>query len=204
MRLTGDWEKALQIASGLAPRFQAAVQRAAAAEGQYLRGEIIKGIRSGAPGGKKFAPLSAVTLAIRKMRGIGGTKPLIQSGALLAGIAVIVKPKGGANVTVLLAVKRASKSHPNIGAVHEEGRTWTQRFSPKARRFLFAALRKAGMSSGGGGGKGAPGGGGDSMITITIRARPYVAPVLEKEGKMVAKRFWANVAKGMGGDLGTP
>ncbi len=207
MKLTGDWARATKLADGLAGRFQKSVAAALMAEGQYLRGQIVKGIRSGAPGGKAFAPLSPLTLAIRKFRGRGGgTKPLIQSGALIGGIVAV---RRGAGVFVGLlrqSQNKGGKSLTNIGAIHEFGASWTQTLSLKARRFLFAALRASGLSNGGGGGAKKGAGGGAGTITITIPARPFIGPVLEQEAQpeAVKKRFWANVAKGLGYDLGKP
>lgn len=203
MKLVGDWGKAAKLATGLQQRFQSAVAAAVMAEGQYLRGQIVKGIRSGAPGGKAFAPLSPITLAIRKFRGFGGGKPLIVSGGLIGAI-VAIRTAAGIFVGVLRSARsKGGKSLANIAQIQEEGRTWTQVLSPKARRFLFAALRASGLSSAGTRSKSGPGGG-PGTITITIPARPFIGPVLEREGKpeAVAKRFWERVAQGMGGDLG--
>lgn len=198
MKLTGDWQKAAKIASGLEPRFQKAVAAALMAEGQYLRGEIVKGIRSG----KGFAPLSPLTLALRKAGGFGGSKPLNRTGALVGGITA-TRIGGGVFVGILRqAQNKGGQSLANVGAIHEFGASWTQAFTPKARRFLFARMRAAGIARTGGGGKG--GGGKVGTISITIPARPFIGPVLQREGKpeTVAKRFWQHVAKGMGGDLG--
>lgn len=249
MKLVGDWAKAAKIADGLAGRFQKSVDAAVMAEAQYLRGQIVKGIRSGAPGGKAFAPLAPLTLAIRKMRGGGGTKPLIQTGALIGGITA-TRTGDGVFVGLLRQAKsKGGKSLANIGAIHEFGASWTQPLSPKARRFLFAAIRNAGLSRSSGdnvtlksgarvirkGGrwrdmkgrflsgaqlaeakaasdaartaaKNAPKGASSSTITVTIPARPFIGPVLEREGKpeAVKKRFWERVAKGMGYQLGRP
>jgi hypothetical protein len=205
VQLTGDWQKAAKIASGLEQRFQKAVSAAVMAEGQYLRGQIIKGIRSGAPGGKAFAPLSPVTIAIRKAGGFGGSKPLIRTGALVGSITA-TKIGGGVFVGILRQAKsKGGKSLANLGEIHEFGRSWSQRFTAKARRFLFAMLRRAGIASASASVPKGPPGGGDKTIQITIPARPFIGPVLEREGKpeAVAKRFWQRVAKSLGGDLGS-
>ena len=205
MQLTGDWQKASKLAEGLAGRFQKSVAAALMAEGQYLRGQIVKGIRSGAPGGKAFAPLSPITLAVRRFRGFGGSKPLIATGSLVGSI-VAVRIGGGVFVGISRSAKsKGGKGLANIGEIHEFGRTWTQPLSSKARRFLFAALRASGLSQGSGP-KAKGTSGGAATITITIPARPFIGPVLERDGKpeAVAKRFWERVAQGMGGDLGRP
>lgn len=248
MKLTGDWAKAAKIADGLAGRFQKAVDRAVMAEAQHLRGQIVKGIRSGAPGGKAFAPLSPMTIALRKMRGGGGSKPLIASGGLIGGITA-TRVGTGVFIGLLRGAKgKGGKGLANVGAIHEFGASWSQQLTPKARRFLFAAIARAGLSRGSGdnvtlksgarvirkGGRWRDGKGrflsgaqlaeakaaseaarsaaktapktGGKTISITIPARPFIGPVLERDAKPeeVRKRFWQRVAKGMGGDLGTP
>lgn len=199
MELTGDWAKAAKLASGLSARFQRAVAQATAQEAQQIRGNIVKGIRAG----KGFAPLSPMTLAIRKAGGFGGSKALIRTGALIGAITA-VKVGGGWFVGLLRQAKsKGGKSLANVGAIHEFGASWTQPFTAKSRRFLFAMLRKAGLSRGGPRAGGPGGGGGKTTLSITIPARPFIGPVVEAAQKDLAKRFWGRVAKAMGGDLGS-
>ncbi len=211
VKLFGDWNKMPEVVS-LAARFQKAVEQSLLKEAQRLRTGIVKGIQSGAPGGQQFAPLSPITLAIRKAKGFGGTKPMNVTGTLRNSI--VVKRMPGAVFIGLLrqGEARNGKSPANIGEIHEFGRTWTQRMTRKSRAFLFAMLRK----SGGGGPVGRDekgrftrgkfvrrnGGGNGGTVTITIPARPFIGPVFEQERAGIVKRFWENVAKGVGGDLG--
>lgn len=243
MQLTGDWGRAAKIASGLQGRFQRAVAQAIAQEAHQIRGDIVKGIRSGSG----FAPLSPMTLAVRKFKGLGGSKPLIVTGALVGGITATKVGDGWFVGILRQARSKAGKPLANIGAIHEFGASWSQPLSPKARRFLFAVLKKAGLLHGSGdhvtlksgarairkGGrwrdqkgrflsgvqlaeakaasaaagaaaKAMPKKPGSSTINITIPARPFIGPVVEKAQEGLAKRFWERVAKGMGHDLGSP
>lgn len=211
-KLFGDWNKIPEVVT-LGVRFQKAVDKALLQEGHRLRGDIVKGIASGAPGGKQFAPLSPITLAIRKAKGFGGSKPLNVSGTLRGSITV--KRLDGA---VFVGLLRASAA-TNVGAIHEFGRTWTQTVTAKSRRFFFAMLKKANGSgtrdaqgrylkrgSGGGGliGPRLKGGAFRSKtgtVTISIPARPFIGPVFEAERDQIVSRFWESVAKSMGGDL---
>lgn len=198
--LKGDWSKASAIVNRMNDRFKRATAQAMMKEAHRLRAKIVQGIAAGAPGGKAFAPLSPMTIAIRKFRGFGGSKPLIWTGGLRGAITV-TKMGDAVFVGILRQAKHKSgKSLVNIGEIHEFGsRTFTVPFTAKMRRFLFAAMRAAGMSK-----PASKGGGGKSALTIRIPARPFIGPVIETECRPedVQKRFWDNVAKGMGYDLG--
>jgi hypothetical protein len=205
IKLTGDWSKALATTQRMGDRFKKAAEQAMMKEAHRLRGLIVKGITSGAPGGKPFAALSAMTLAVRKLKGFGGSKPLMWTGALRGAITVQRVGAEAVFVGIMRSAKnKQGKSLVNLGELHEFGsRTFTVPFTAKMRKFLFAAMRAAGLSSLGGKGKG---GGGKSVLTIRIPARPFIGPVVEHDAKPddVMKRFWNNVAAGMGFDLGRP
>lgn len=202
--LFGDWGKIAEVAT-LGRRFQRSVDQSLDKEAQRLRGEIVKGIASGAPGGQTFKPLSPITLAIRRAQGFGGSKPLNVTGALRG--AVTVKRVGQGVFVGLLrqAAAKGAGSMANLGEIHEFGRTWTQRWTAKSRRWFFAMLKKGGGASlvgprmKGGAFRSAAG-----TVTISIPARPFVGPVFEQERAGIVKRFWENVAKGMNLDLGMP
>ena len=120
-------------------------------------------------------------LAIRKFRGFGGTKALTAGGDLRGSITIT---KEGDQV--FLGVHRTAKTRTgqslvDIAAVHELG-SWpiAMKITPKARAFLHAAVRKAGLDT--------PGSGHPStgIAVIQVPARPFLAPV----------------AKNLGGDFG--
>lgn len=191
VRRFGDWAKVAQITRSMRDRFEAAVRVALLREAHYLRGKMVTGIASGAPGGQAFKPLSPITLAIRKARGFGGTKPLIASGTLRRSFSVVtIRGSTGIGGAVFVGIHRSArgkggKSLVNIAEIHEFGRSWKQRLSPRARRYLFAILAKTNISRGPAGrdkhgrftrGKFVKRGGPspDGMIAVHIPARPFV------------------------------
>ena len=217
MRKFGDWAKVAAITRVMRDRFEAAVRVALMREAHYLRGKMVVGIASGAPGGQAFKPLSPITLAMRKARGFAGTKPLIASGTLRRSFSV-VQVRGGSSIggAVFVGIHRSArgkngKSLVNIAEIHEYGRSWKQKLSPRARRYLFAILNKTNIGRGPAGRdksgrftKGkfiSRGGSGDGTISIHIPARPFIRPIWETYAKPadVRKRFLANVADRMGG-----
>lgn len=205
LALVGDWSKARAVVDTMVANFQRAQEKAVAREALLLRGHIVKNITSGgAHAGKPFAPLSAMTLAVRKLRGFGGTKPLLVTAALRNSVAV-VKLKNG---TTFVGIRRGSvpgkggKRPANIAEILEFGGSWTVTLTRKMRRFLALAARRAGLARGASTGAG----GGGRVITIRIPARPYVGPVVDKFAQPddVRKRFWKSVAEDMGYALGRP
>ncbi len=204
MKPFGDWSKAGRIVDTMAARFEKAQGVAVLREANAIRGHNVKNITSGGSyAGRPFASLAPGTLVIRAFRGFGGTKPLMVTGGLRNSVSV-VKLSGGA---VFVGIRRGSagkggKGGANLAELHEYGGSWTVRMTPKMRRFLAAAFAKSGRKFGGAG-KGAKGSG---VIVIRIPARPYVGPVVERfaQPEDVKKRFWDNVAAGMGYDLGKP
>jgi phage gpG-like protein len=195
----GAWQAVRRILDSAPKRIRAAEEKAVLQEAQFFRAKIVEGLRSGAPGGQAFLPLAPTTLAIRKLRGFGGTKPLIQHGDLRNSIAV-VKEGGGVFVGVLRSAKsRGGGSLVDIAALHEFGsRPIVVKITPKVRAMLHAAFRKAGLdqprddrpSTG--------------VAVIRIPARPFLRPVFEEHGKTdeVAKRFRARVAVLLGRGFG--
>lgn len=210
LSLTGDWAKAGRICMGLSSKFQAAAKTAMLKEAHFLRGKLVTGMSSGSPGGKTYKPLSALTLAVRKLKGFGGSKPMNVTGALRGAITVVHIGGRGPGGAVFVGVKRGALSKGgkplvNIAEIHEFGRSWVQKMTDRSRRFLFAAMRAGGLartvvqrptigrSSTG-------------TVRITIPARPTFQPVFEMYAKPadVRQRFWDNFSKAMGYDLGRP
>jgi hypothetical protein len=199
VRRVGDWGLARRLLSTAPQRVKSAADKAVLQEAQFFRTKVVEGLREQAPGGQPLRPLAPTTLAIRRFRGSKGTKALIVRGDLRNSIAV-VKEAGGAFVGVLRTAKGSDgRSLVNVAAVHEFGsRPIVVKLTPKARRFLHAAFRRAGLDR--------PQGASSStgIAILRVPARPFLRPVFEKYGQPedVAQRFLARVAAMLGGDFG--
>ena len=201
MRVTkvGDWDVARRFVSTASRRFKEAVDKAVLQEAQFFRTKLVEGLREQAPGGQPFAPLAPTTLAVRRFRGFKGTKALIVRGDLRNSI-VVVKQAGGVFVGVLRTAKgKAGQPLVNVAAVHEFGsRPIVVKLTPKARRFLHAAFRAAGLD--------APAGDRPSIgiAVIKVPARPFLRPIFEKHGQAedVSRRFLERGARILGGAIG--
>jgi phage gpG-like protein len=180
-------------------RLEVAIDKALLQEGQFLRGKVVEGIREQAPGGRAFAPLAPTTLAIRKFRGFAGTKALLVRGDLRNSITVT---KVGDQVLVGIlrsARTQSGQSLVDIAALHELGsRPIVTRLTPKARAFLHAAFRRAGLDVHGSAGPAT------GIAIVRVPARPFFAPVFAQHAQpeAVAKRFVERVATNLGGDFG--
>jgi hypothetical protein len=126
--LTGDWHR---IGILLNPdRLRAEMSRTTRRAGIKAASEVKKGIVSGSPGGRTFAPLSDFTKN-RK----GSSKPLIDNGDLVGSI---THEEVGV-YTVWVGVKKGSRSSSgrdvaDIAWVHEYG--CTIRVTEKMRAYL--------------------------------------------------------------------
>lgn len=195
----GDWTRVGQLLAKAPARIQAAVDKAMLQEGQFLRTKIVEGLREQAPGGRAFAPLAPTTLAIRKFRGFKGTKALLVHGDLRNAITVV---REGDRVLVgVLRTARGRAGQPlvDIARLQEEGSgPIVVKLTAKARAFLHAAFRHAGLSS--------PRGGSPSIgiAIIRIPPRPFLAPVFAKYAQRddISRRFLERVALLLNGDFG--
>jgi hypothetical protein len=197
----GPWSRVGQLLASAPRRMQAAFDKALLQEGHFLRTKIVEGMREQAPGGRAFAPLAPTTLAIRQFRGFRGTKALLVQGDLRNSITVV---KDGDRVLVGVlrtARSRTGKSLVDIAALQEHGsRPIVMRLTPRARAFLHAAFRRAGLD--------APSAGPPSIgiAIIQVPARPFLAPVFDKYARPdeISQRFLERVAALLGGDFGRP
>ncbi len=188
----GDWRLASQILGNAATHAARAFERAALAEAHFFERKLKEGIQSGAPGGQAYAPLSPLSLAMRRAQGFRGKKPLIQTGAMLRSIHVV--KRGG---LYFVGIDRSAKTADGAGIVeiaelHEYGASFVVEWTPAARRYFFAMLREAGVAPQGGGS-----GGGLQVAVIKIPARPTFGPVMEAFGQPedVKTRFEERVAR---------
>ncbi len=201
VKKVGPWTKVGKLLAATPRRMQAAFDKALWQEGQFLRTKIVEGIREQAPGGRAFAPLAPTTLAIRKFRGFRGAKALIVQGDLRNSITVV---RDGDRVLVGVfrtARNRAGRSLVDIAALQEYGsRPIVVHLTPKARAFLHAAFRHAGLDASS---SSQPSTG---IAVIQIPARPFLAPVFDKyaQPEQVSRRCLERVAAILAGDLGRP
>lgn len=197
----GPWAKVGKLLAAAPRRMQAAFDKALWQEAQFLRTKIVEGIREQAPGGRAFTPLAPTTLAIRQFRGFRGTKALIVQADLRNSITVV---RDGDRVLVGVlrsARNRAGKSLVDIAALQEYGsRPIVVHLTPRARAFLHAAFRHAGLD------RPSSGQPGTGIAVIQIPARPFLAPVFDKYAQpgQVSRRFLERVARQLGGDFGRP
>lgn len=196
---TGSWDAARRILASAPARIRAAQEKAVLQEAQFFRTQIVEGLRSGSPGGQGLEPLAPTTLAIRRLAGSKGSKPLIRRGDLRNSITV-VREGNGVFVGVLRSARASGGgSLVNIAATHEFGsRPIALRLTPKVRAFLHAAFRKAGLEQTD---SDKPS---DGLAVIRIPPRPFLRPVFDQHGtpEVAAKRFLDRVAKLLGGDFG--
>jgi hypothetical protein len=196
----GDWKLARRLVVTAEHRFREATRKAVLQEAHFFRSKIVDGLREQAPGGVAFKPLSPATLAIRRFLGFRGTKALIVRGDLRNAIAVVAD-RGGVFIGILRGAKtRDGRSLVNVAEIHEFGaRPIVVRLTDRARRFLFAALRKAGAAA-----AGEEGGGSIGIAVFQIPARPFLRPVFERWGRPadVTRRFLDRVARLLDGDYG--
>jgi hypothetical protein len=195
---TGDWAKARDVFRTMEVDVGQAGKRAILQEAHFLRQKMLQGIRDQAPGGKRFKPLSKLTLAARRLAGFRGTKALMVHGDLRNSINVHhgSAASAGAVFIGILRTARSSKGKSliNIAEVHEWGATVVLRVTPKMRRFLAVLMKEANRESGGGLGDAIPRpfwlikakGNRKPIIVIHIPPRPYVRPVFEVHARPAA------------------
>lgn len=190
IRKVGQWGQAARILNAYSTRFGAVVDRAVHREALRYEKEMKEGIKDQAPGGVRFKPLSAITIARKRsskalidkadLRNSIGTRK-ITSKAYFAGVHRTAMSRDGGNLA-------------NIGAVHELGAEYKQTVTAKQARF-FRALYFKGLWPYEGW-QTVPKEG--DVINIRIPARPFVAPVFEKLSPGAAKRVMDDVLKGIG------
>ncbi|RTL06447.1 hypothetical protein EKK58_05700 [Candidatus Dependentiae bacterium] len=180
-RRVGQWNEASRIAFTMVDRFKKALEMAVLKEAHFLRGKMVQGISSQAPGGKAFVPLSPLTLALRKAMGFGGSKALIRTGALRAAITAIRVP--GASPRAFVGILRqakgkssgggggggakggASRKGSGVGNVFKDkGGRWRD----STGRFLRKGQRPGDKPAGGSGKGGGKGGGGSAPPLVNI------------------------------------
>jgi hypothetical protein len=199
---TAGWTKAKQILGTAAKKLAQAGLRATLQEAQFFRTKVIEGLREQAPGGRRFRPLSPLTLAMRRAAGFSGTKALLRGGDLRNSIQVVKRGEGVFVGVLRTAVGRTGQPLFDVAELHEFGAgPFVIEVTDEMLAFLHASLRESGTSA-------APSGGTASLgfIVVKIPARPFLRPVFEKFGraKDVRARFEERVARLLGLELGSP
>lgn len=197
IRLIGDWAIAQTFLRMGPANAMRAVDTAMRRQAEVFRREVIDGIRDQAPGGKRFKPLSRLTLATRLFRRFRGTKALIERGDLRRSIKVHpIHGKGpGGSDGYFVGVHRTEKSRTgdlmvNIAAVQEFGATITIQLHANMRRFLAMMFRRAGLPR--------PAGSAKAVIVVRIPPRPFLGPVADKLRPTVTRAIVQDIARGMG------
>ena len=194
----GPWGAVIKSLFDTPAEIRKAKKSALLREGEFFRGEIIKGLRDQAPGGKHFKPLSERTIAIRRLLGFKGTKALMRHGDLRNSISV--HSAHDANDYVFVGVLRTAKNSKgeamvDVARLNEEGsKPIIIKMTPKMAALLHAAFDKAGLHRMG------PPRPSTGVVVVQIPPRPFMGPVFEQHGgEEASKRFAEQVKKNMQG-----
>lgn len=184
--LDGDWKKLnnwLQMAS---KNVKPTMDKATGQMGSLLAKRMRKGVRKGAPGGKAFTPLSALTIANKK----DSTSPLIDHNGLIASIGIKRAGAGEVFVGVRKGQKVVNKRAPNpkeveaskVAWVHENG--MTIKVTWKMRK-VFRGIAKINLKK--------------ETMYIRIPARPFIAPTLSdpKNRQAAFEKFMKVMKEGL-------
>lgn len=133
--------------------------------------EIKSGLKSGAPGGRRFKPLSLITLILRGQ----SAKPLLDKGDLLGSISTTTSAKGDEAFVGVHRTARSSTGAPlvNIARIHEFGtKPYTIPVTNAMRSFFwFLHFRSGGVIQ--------PLGVNKTAIRHPgVPARPFIRPVI--------------------------
>jgi len=199
----GEWNAAARILGTGPGRIRGAIHNAITSEAHLFRREAVKGLRTQAPGGKKFKPLAKSTLVSRRMKGFSGSKALIVRGDLRNSIKVVVKTQSSGTEAFVGVLRKArsknGKSLYDIAKLNEFGsRPIVIQITPAMAKFLAVLFKKMGSGK-------TSGLGGKGYIVIKIPARPFIRPIAEAHfsTQEAAERFQAKVARLLNYDFGT-
>jgi hypothetical protein len=188
----GDWATARTTLERLGSRAEGGMRKALLKEAQLFRKEIVEGIAAQAPGGEAFAPLSALTLALRKLRGFRGSKALARHGDLRNSVQVTETPEGA--FVGVLRTARAEDGQPlvDLAELNESGSRHpiVVRVTDKLRA-LFLALYLEGLTA-------APLSATTQVLVVRLPPRPFLAPVWKKLRPGAKERFEQNLARELG------
>lgn len=187
-----DFAKSRKQLSRLARRLPGAVSQAMSYEATVLAGDIRRGIRAGAPGGKRFAPLADSTKRRKK-----SSKPLINHGDLLRSIKSEQFEKGKFDSAYFVGVNKHVKARNgkemwNIAEIHEFGaKAFKIKITEKMRAFWLAMSIE-------GSGKGKPLSDKEYIDHPGIKARPFLTPTFDLWKIGAQARIVARIKKRLG------
>lgn len=136
VRQIGSWARATALFDGMPERARAGAVMATEREAERFHANVRAGLISGAPGGKAFAPLSPLTVALK-----GRGKGILRRTEQMLGEIAVVRTGDTFAITV-----RGGRSR--IADIHEGGRTFKRKLTRRQLRWLFAAMKKAGVKPG--------------------------------------------------------
>ena len=194
VRLTGDWDKALNGLDGFEDALNRAAHKRLKREAEGLATEIKMGIQNQAPGGEPFKPWSKWTVAFHQFPPPGSkntegkNKILQQSNALMSSVIAIVK-----GLSAFVGVKRMTAGGVNIAAVHEFGvGPIIVPYTDAMHRMLMAVGSRAGIFAGQ-----VPTGPRKKVLMIRVPARPFLRPAYKVWHKGLGDRFKTGIATDM-------
>ena len=217
VKMIGPWHRVgAQIAAASKPStWRAAMDRAMGQEAHRLHRIIVKAFNAQGPKGKKWKPLSNMTIAMRRVQNFRGRKALMRGGDLRRSVKVVKEGH-----VWFVGVHRSAKGSNgvdlvDIASVHEHGSKGDIRITvnDKVRNFFLAmhlksttpAQRKRMAKAKRKGGKGPrlkfaimPLKPSTTTLVIRIPARPFIGPVWDAEEKTVARNIQIRTLRGVG------
>lgn len=190
VRKTGDWARARKVLRALPGDLATASRKALLQEAHALRGQIVQGLTTQAPGAEQLAAPAPLTLAARRLQRFSGTKALIVRGDLRNSIQVVA-----IGDQIFVGVSRTARgsdgqSLVDIAQVQEYGSDpIVIPITPAMRRFLAALFREAGEDSRRGNA------GGAGVVVVQVPARPFLRPTFDAFKAGAERRFLERVAR---------
>lgn len=193
IRKVGQWAMAARVLRSAAHGLERAMSGSLRSEAQALRSEISRGLTAQAPGGHTLAQPSPVTLASRKLEGVGGRRALLATLEMRRSITAVVR-----GLTAFVGVPdgaRGADGRPlaKIAELQEFGHgPFVVRLTPAMRRFL-GVLRSRARGGAARSFRRATG-----AIVVRIPARPFLRPAFERFSQGARVRFARRVRRRLG------
>jgi hypothetical protein len=192
VRRVGSWALAARVLQRTARNLERSIGAALSEEAQALKTEITRGLTTQSPGGQSLARPSPITLAGRKLEGVGGQRALLATLELRRSISAIVRGLGAFVGVPKDARGSDGRSLVRVGEVQEFGhQAFVIRLTPAMRRFLGVLRRRVRGS--------APSGRSSSgVIVVRIPARPFLRPAFARFARGSQVRFLRRLQRRLG------